>query len=92
MDSKIMNKKECSHGTWNIKAGILADLYTCRKCGTEKRSWQIEKDKKKTVTIPAAEYMSLLKDRDWVAALEVAGLSDWEGIDKATEIFDAYRD
>ncbi len=90
MESKVVNKKECTHGSWNIKTGVLADLYTCRKCGTEKRSWQIKKEK--TITISSQEYKSLLKDRDWVAALEVAGLNDWEGFDKAMELFDAYSD
>ena len=40
-----------------------------------------------TVTILLAEYLDLKRDSDWLAALESAGVDNWDGIDYAKEIF-----
>ena len=40
----------------------------------------------KMVTIPAAEYKSLLEDAAWLRALENAGVDNWEGYDYAREL------
>jgi hypothetical protein len=39
-----------------------------------------------TVTISKKEYESFLQDRKWLAALENAGVDNWEGIDYAREL------
>ena len=38
------------------------------------------------VTIKKSEYDQLLKDSDWLACLEAAGVDNWEGYDYAREI------
>lgn len=40
------------------------------------------------VTITKKEYDQLLKDSDWLACLEAAGVDNWEGIDEAMNIRD----
>lgn len=40
-----------------------------------------------TVTIPRTEYESLLASKDWLDALEVAGVDNWEGFDEARSIY-----
>jgi hypothetical protein len=39
-----------------------------------------------TVTISKTEYESLVEDRNWLNALEDAGVDNWEGIDYAREL------
>ena len=39
-----------------------------------------------TVTISKTEYESLVEDRNWLNALENAGVDNWEGIDFAREL------
>lgn len=38
------------------------------------------------VTIPKSEYKRLLKDSDWLACLEAAGVDNWSGIEEAIRI------
>ena len=40
-----------------------------------------------TVTITKSEYKQLLKDSNWLSALEQAGVDNWEGIDEAIRIY-----
>jgi hypothetical protein len=40
------------------------------------------------VTITKAEYEKLLKDQDWLACLEAAGVDNWQGYDEAIRIRD----
>ena len=44
----------------------------------------------KMVTITKEEYDSLCEDRDWVLALEDAGVDNWSGIDYAQELLEGY--
>lgn len=44
------------------------------------------------VTITKDEYDSLCEDRDWVQALEDAGVDNWSGIDYAQELLRGYED
>ena len=39
------------------------------------------------ITITEAEYKELQDAQDWVAALEAAGVDNWEGYDDAREIY-----
>ena len=39
-----------------------------------------------TVTISKERYQELLKGESWLAALEAAGLDNWDGCDVAREI------
>ena len=39
------------------------------------------------ITICLVEYEKLLKDSDWLAALEAAGVDNWEGFEHAQEIY-----
>lgn len=41
------------------------------------------------VSIPRSEYEKLVADQRWLAALENAGVDNWDGIDYALEIFNA---
>ena len=43
-------------------------------------------DPEQTVTITVKEYESLLKNEEWLAALECAGVDNWEGYDEALHI------
>jgi len=38
------------------------------------------------ITIPTAEYNSLLRDSNWLTCLESAGVDNWEGIDYAYDL------
>lgn len=40
------------------------------------------------VTITKAEYDSLLDDREWLAALEAAGVDNWEGYGHAHTFYE----
>lgn len=40
-----------------------------------------------TVTISVDEYYKLIEDSCWLAALETAGVDNWEGYDEARKIF-----
>ena len=40
-----------------------------------------------TITIPKRIYYELLEDSTWLAALEAAGVDNWEGSKHAQEIF-----
>lgn len=40
-----------------------------------------------TITISLADYNSLLEDSLWLAALEEAGVDNWEGISYAHELY-----
>ena len=42
-----------------------------------------------TKTITLKEYNSLIRDRDWLAALEAAGVDNWDGIDHARDLLDS---
>ena len=44
-------------------------------------------DNEETVTISLKEYDQLLNDSDWLAALEDAGVDNWEGFEHAQEIY-----
>lgn len=44
------------------------------------------------VTITKDEYDSLCEDRDWVQALEDAGVDNWSGIDYANELLRGYEE
>ncbi len=37
-------------------------------------------------------YKSLVEDRDWLYALESAGVDNWQGIDHAYEILEEIKD
>ena len=39
-----------------------------------------------TVTIKKSEYEELLKDSNWLACLEAAGVDNWQGYDYAREM------
>ena len=39
-----------------------------------------------TITIPKRIYDNLVSDADWLAALEAAGVDNWEGFDYAHDI------
>lgn len=39
-----------------------------------------------TVTIKKSEYKQLLKDSNWLACLEAAGVDNWQGYDYAREM------
>ena len=39
-----------------------------------------------TVTIKKSEYEELLKDSNWLACLEAAGVDNWQGYDDAREM------
>jgi len=39
-----------------------------------------------TVTISKREYLQLVKDSEWLACLEAAGVDNWIGIDAAYEL------
>lgn len=45
-----------------------------------------------TVTITKKEYESLLEDRNWLNALENAGVDNWQGIDFARELLGEQED
>jgi hypothetical protein len=45
-----------------------------------------------TVTITKEEYESLLEDRNWLNALENAGVDNWQGIDFARELLGEQED
>jgi hypothetical protein len=38
------------------------------------------------VTITKKEYLSLVEDSDWLAALEAAGVDGWDGYEHAQDI------
>lgn len=38
------------------------------------------------VTIPRREYEQLIKESEWLACLEAAGVDNWEGFDEARAI------
>ena len=40
-----------------------------------------------TVTISKTEYEELLENRNWINALEDAGVDNWDGIDYARQLF-----
>ena len=44
-------------------------------------------DNEEMITIPKRIYDKLVDDSDWLAALESAGVDNWEGFDYAQEIF-----
>lgn len=39
-----------------------------------------------TVTISKSEYERLVRDSEWLALLEAAGVDNWQGIDYAYEL------
>jgi hypothetical protein len=41
---------------------------------------------KEMVTITKAEYDRLVKDSDWLACLDAAGVDNWQGIEEAIRI------
>lgn len=43
-----------------------------------------------TVTISVDEYDKLIEDSYWLAALEAAGVDNWEGYDEARQIFNEW--
>lgn len=43
--------------------------------------------KEDTVTIPRSELDALRRSADWLAALEEAGVDNWEGISFAYELY-----
>ena len=45
-----------------------------------------------TVTISKTEYESLVEDRNWLYALENAGVDNWNGIDYARELLGEQED
>lgn len=45
-----------------------------------------------TITITLAQYKKLLKDQEWLNALEQAGVDNWSGLEQAHEIHDEMRD
>lgn len=44
----------------------------------------------KMVTITEDEYNSLLEDSRWLACLDAAGVDNWQGIDEAFKISNAW--
>ena len=44
-----------------------------------------------TVNIPKAEYDDLVSDSAFLAALEQAGVDNWDGYGFAQEIFEAFK-
>lgn len=44
------------------------------------------------ITITKKEYDSMLEDRNWLTALESAGVDNWEGYDFALELLHEYND
>lgn len=46
-------------------------------------------DEQEIVTIPKSEYDQLQKDSKWLAALEAAGVDNWQGYDEAVEILNS---
>lgn len=42
--------------------------------------------------ITTEEYRRLQDSLKWLAALEAAGVDNWEGIDHASELYNDYRD
>ncbi|KKN98885.1 hypothetical protein LCGC14_0141260 [marine sediment metagenome] len=40
------------------------------------------------ISIPITTYNQLIKDREWLEALEAAGVDNWEGCDVARESLD----
>ncbi len=49
-------------------------------------------DQVQMVTITKKEYEALLDDSNWVQCLEMAGVSDWDGIEIAQEMFNEDED
>jgi hypothetical protein len=43
------------------------------------------------VSIPKNEYDQLLEESKWLAALEQAGVDNWNGIEFAMEIFRSFK-
>lgn len=48
----------------------------------------MSKDKQSTITIPLAEYKRLKIESQFIAALIILGLDNWEGYDLACELID----
>ena len=45
----------------------------------------------KTVTIPEEEYNDLLDDAEFLNALRMAGVDNWDGYDEAINIYQSAR-
>lgn len=47
-------------------------------------------DKIEMISIPQKEYDQLVSDQRWLAALEAAGIDNWDGCDIAREAMSEY--
>lgn len=43
------------------------------------------------ITIPLAEYTSLVGDSEWLTCLQEAGVDNWAGYDYAAELMRKYK-
>lgn len=44
------------------------------------------------ITIPWVDWVQIQDNIKWLAALEAAGVDNWDGIDYASELYNDYRD